>query len=197
MPALVAKRLHIAVTANAFLLALHRRHSRSNPHNRNLAIAAALDILKAQHHLCDVLGEVPYKAYMLSYYTIDSGLFLAAALASHPSSSPQIHLALQQAVARLAWMAKRSPLASSGLVVLQRVYSRTVGVGGDGPQALSSTSSSLITDVTPASSDDSSQSTTATFGTGILQDIPVRDLDPFMGQTIENYTLEQFLTQWD
>lgn len=192
IPALAAKRLHIMVTANAFLLALHRRHARSSSHNCSLAIAAALAVLQAQHQLCEVLGEVPYKAYMLSYYTIDAGLFLAAALASHPNSSPQIHLALQQAVARLAWMAGKSPLASTGLLVLQRVYSRTVGVNGGGSQASSFTSSSSA-GATPTFSADSSQIRTTTLGADDKLADHLNDSDPFMGLTMDDYTLEKFL----
>ena len=201
LPAIAAKRLQIAITANAFLLAVHRRHSRCSTHNRSLAIDAALAVLQAQHHLCEVLGEVPYKAYMLSYYTIDAGLFLAAALASHPSSSPQIHLALQQALARLAWMAEKSPLASSGLAVLQCIYSRTVGANGNEPRASSliCLSSSSSIGATPNFSNDSSESTAASFGTGNVQDhhhYSQGSNDPFMGVTVEDYTLEQFLAQW-
>lgn len=212
LPALAAKRLHISVTANAFLLALHRRHSRCNPHNRNLAITAALAILQAQHHLCEVLGEVPYKAYMLSYYTIDAGLFLAAVLASHPSSSPQIHMALQQAVARLAWMAGKSPLAASGLAVLRRVYSWTVGVSDEGSQASSLYSSSSSDGVTPTFSTDGMMNGEGNGPRGDDDDALTYSLegivgegegeprsngyDPFMGVTMDDYTLEKFLAQW-
>lgn len=128
MPHLPVMRMQVEVTANAFLLALHRRHSRFHLANRSLAIDAALKVLSAQQQLFEVMGKASYKIFMLSYYSVDAGLYLAAILASHspdnPSLTAEVKLSLRQATDRLSWIADRSVVAASGLVAIRGLYQR-------------------------------------------------------------------------
>lgn len=118
-------RIQVEVTANAFLLAIHRRHSRAQSRNRELAIDAALKLLSAQHRLFCAMDRVPHTIFMLSYYSVDASLYLAAVLAGPSRDDPhlaeQIQLALNQTAERLSWMANRSAVAASGLAAIKRI----------------------------------------------------------------------------
>lgn len=118
-------RIQVRVTANAFLLALHRRHSRSHLANRSLAIDAALKIHSEQDKLFHIMDQAPHKIFMLSFYSVDAGLYLAAVISRHSFDNPylvrQVRQKLSRATERLSWMADKSPVAASGLTAIRRI----------------------------------------------------------------------------
>lgn len=123
--------MHIQVFANAFLLALHRQHSRYHLPNRSLAIDAALKMLVAQQKIFESMAKVSHAMYMLSYYSVDAGLYLAAVLAGPGLDSPQLHgemtETLNQAMTRLSWMSSRNAVAASGLAAIQSILQKRPG----------------------------------------------------------------------
>lgn len=128
IPHLHEKRQQIRVTANNFLLALHRQHARTELQSREAAMCAALEILDAQQALFEAMGDKHYKCYMLSYYTIDAGIFLATLVAKHPPSDPKqahaVDVALQRSIERLTWMVPRNKMAASAIPILEQHISR-------------------------------------------------------------------------
>lgn len=129
LPHLPVQRQQIANSANAFLLALHRPHAGVHIASRDAAVQAALETLNAQQRLFDLMGPANYKTYMLSVYSLDASIFLAATIAEHPITNPtlseRIHLTIRKAMHRLEWMGEKSPLSRSGLLALKRLYSMT------------------------------------------------------------------------
>lgn len=119
-----ASRLHMLIVAHSFLLNLHRAHSASHQASRDAALQAALNILDAQQQLFDLLGEVHYKIFMLSYHSVDAGIYLAVTTAKYPVPDPQtarqIDIALQRTIQRLSWMSPRNALAEGGVQILRR-----------------------------------------------------------------------------
>ncbi|KIW35184.1 hypothetical protein, variant [Cladophialophora immunda] len=119
-----ASHLHMLIVGHSFLLNLHRAHSATHKASREAAIQAALNILDAQQQLFDLLGNAHYKTFMLSYYSVDAGIYLAVTTAKYPmpngQTARQTDVALQQTIQRLSWMSSRNALAQAGLQILRR-----------------------------------------------------------------------------
>jgi hypothetical protein len=112
------------IIAHSFSLNLHRAHSATHKPSRDAAVQAALNILDAQQQLFDLLGNAHYKIFMLSYYSVDAGIYLAVTTAKYPvpdrQTARQIEMALQQTIQRLSWMSTRNSLAQAGVQILRR-----------------------------------------------------------------------------
>ncbi|KAK5206266.1 hypothetical protein LTR47_011014 [Exophiala xenobiotica] len=113
---------HMLITANSFLLNLHRAHSATQEASRHAAIQAAINILDAQQQLYDLMGDAHYKLFMLSYHSVDAGIYIAVTNAKYPvrdrQTSQKIDISLQQTIQRLSWMSARSSLAQAGGQIL-------------------------------------------------------------------------------
>lgn len=127
-PNLPRQRHYVASSANAFLMALHRPHALIHIESRNAAIRAALNVLDAQEHLFGLMKIHQYRIYTLSFYTIDAGIFLAGI--SLESSGlgrdleARIRSAITHSIARLKLMEERSPMAKSGVQILEICYEK-------------------------------------------------------------------------
>ncbi|KAK5553011.1 hypothetical protein LTR46_009087 [Exophiala xenobiotica] len=117
---------HMLITANSFLLNLHRAHSATQETSRHAAIQAAINILDAQQQLYDLMGDAHYKLFMLSYYSVDAGIYLAVTTAKYPvpdrETSQKIDVSLQQTIQRLSWMSARSSMSQAGGQILRPVF---------------------------------------------------------------------------
>lgn len=214
--------MQVEVTANAFLLALYRRHSRMHRLNRSFAVDAALQLLAAQERLFRLMSRVPHTIFMLSYYSVDAGLYLAALLAGHSHDDPQlveqIKQALRLAIERLSWMADKSKVAASGLLAIRRILRGTMRPR-DGISGVPSRTNHAAYEATPLSpptsgyqnldsgsmehvesrSNAADQDRLTTHDTLQDQQWPTPPLvytfDPFMGVTAADYTVENFLSE--
>lgn len=191
---LSGKRLQIAITANAFLLALHRQHAQIRPESRIAAVHAALNILSAQQRLSNLLNDVHYKLYMLSYYTVDASLFLASltfgdAHYLNPHLNQQVIEALQVAATRLSWMAGRSRLAECALRILGKFEARTYQRQRTQQGDISSASSSGTHEQHRAALD-----SVGTVDVDVLSDRTL-DSNIFGASSIMNLDFEELLTE--
>lgn len=126
LPNLPCQRQQIRAAANTFLMALHKQHVGTHPSSRRAAIRAALCTLEAQQRLFEMMKEHHYKCFSLSFYTIDSAVFLSATEITYPEMDhnlkEDIRRSIRQAIDRLKLLKKRSPMAKSGEQVLTRLY---------------------------------------------------------------------------
>ena len=127
-PNLPKQRFQISITANSFIMALHRAHAKVRTASRQTAVQAALSSLDAQDRLFELVGKHHYKVYTLSFYTIDAAIFLAVTTAEHPPTDPevieQLHHALRQAIRRLGLLSQRSGMAKTGERMLTYCYQK-------------------------------------------------------------------------
>ncbi|KAI5366528.1 hypothetical protein Slin15195_G080500 [Septoria linicola] len=174
------------------------------PSSRAAAVHAALNILAAQQGLFDLLEDAHYKSFMLSYYTADASLFLAAlpfaSMVSNAQLVNQVAQALQRASIRLAWMSPRNKMAAAALQVLEQYKNEW-----NGPQefvsppliATSTTSSgfeSSLNSATPSELD--FLSSDALFDPSAFElasDLFLNAEDAFESVTSPEYTLEHYL----
>ncbi|ETN44308.1 uncharacterized protein HMPREF1541_10488 [Cyphellophora europaea CBS 101466] len=133
-PNLSKQRMHIAIVANSFILALHRPHSTLRLESRKEAISSALKALSAQQWLFEHCDEHHYKIHTLLFYTVDAVIFLTSMVLMYlkPNKADDttkkdyeipihdIRYALIQAVNRVSHMRTRSDVAREGDKVLRR-----------------------------------------------------------------------------
>ena len=145
-PYLPRQREYIATFANSFLIALHRPHAAMHEDSRRAAILASLASLEAQQRLFEVITSSHYRTFGASFYTIDAGLFLSTAILENAPADPnllvRINDALGHAIKRLNIMKYRSPMAESGVRVLEgcfeKIQARQPHINGSITQPLAS-----------------------------------------------------------
>ena len=127
-PYLPKQRGYIATIANSFLVALHRPHAPMHEDSRRAAIFASLASLEAQQRVFEVMSSSHYRTFGASFYTIDASLFLSTAILENAPADPdllvRINDALSHAIERLNVMKYRSPMAESGVKVLERCFDK-------------------------------------------------------------------------
>lgn len=123
-PSLVKQRLQISIVAYSFLVALHRPHASRHVSSRRNATDAAIRSLEASHELFNRSEPHHYKIYTLVFYTIDLGIFLAAAAIKYHNTATEtrrrIDQTLEQAVRRLGVLKDRNTAARYGEATLRR-----------------------------------------------------------------------------
>ena len=127
-PYLPKQREHILTFANSFLVALHRPHASVHEESRKVAILASLTTLESQQRLFEMMTPNHYRTFGASFYTIDAGLFVSTAILENPISDrnllARIQTALAEAIRRLNVMKHRSPMAESGVKMLERCFEK-------------------------------------------------------------------------
>lgn len=114
--------------AHSFLIALHRPHVATHVQSRNAAISSALETLAAQKRLYEHLPSSQFRTFGMSFYTIDAGLVLSTTVLEFAIENHGLlgHIlsSLSDAIERLNVIKGRSPMADSGVKVLERCYVR-------------------------------------------------------------------------
>ena len=126
-PYLPRDREVILNSAYSFLVALHRPHAVVKEESRQAAVLYALATLEAQERLFNMLPTSHYRTFGIAFYTIDSGLFLSTTVLDRSLGDDlmtKIHMALFQAIRRLNMIKARSPMADSGVRVLEACYEK-------------------------------------------------------------------------
>lgn len=124
-PGLKKDRLQVAIIVHSILMALHRPHAVYHPSSRNAAITSALRVLQESENLFHVSEKHHYKIFTIMFYSVDAGLFLAAAAAKYPDvlfgeHGRSILHALELTISRLHVLKERNSSAAFGEHVLEK-----------------------------------------------------------------------------
>ncbi|KAE8421573.1 hypothetical protein BDV36DRAFT_292220 [Aspergillus pseudocaelatus] len=121
-------REEVFMTANMFLMTLHRPHILASARSRKAALEAALATLESQQRFFGQTSEHHYPLFGLAFYTIDASILLSVIVASYPPHGHEprqyIHHVLQQAIDRLSHVQPYNSVARSGLGIVQRCYDK-------------------------------------------------------------------------
>lgn len=110
------------------IMALHRPYIFSNSSSRTSALKAALDVLRAQRTLFNMLSSVHYKMFSLVLNTFDAIVLVAAIYILHPFENKEdLDDTLQHfewGMERFEMMSQRNTMAKSALGVLRAIHIR-------------------------------------------------------------------------
>ncbi|GAB1194137.1 hypothetical protein APSETT444_003378 [Aspergillus pseudonomiae] len=127
-PFLPQLREEVFMTANLFLMTLHRPHILASAESRKAALEAALATLESQQRFFGQTSEHQYPLFGLAFYTIDASILLSIIVASYPPHSHEprqyVYHVLQQAIERLSHIQPYNPIARAGLGIVQRCYEK-------------------------------------------------------------------------
>lgn len=120
-------RLQIQIIVESFLLALHRPHVFTHLNSLKAAVCAAKNTLDLSQQLFELVEGNQHKTFTLVFYTIDSGVFLAVALAKFErydqaqiiTQEPFIET-LERSVQRLEFLEKVHTVATPGKEILRK-----------------------------------------------------------------------------
>ncbi|OGM45642.1 hypothetical protein ABOM_006227 [Aspergillus bombycis] len=127
-PFLPQLREEVFMTANLFLMTLHRPHILANAESRKAALEATLATLESQQRFFGQTSEHHYPLFGLAFYTVDAAILLSIIIASYPPHSHEprqyVYHVLQQAIERLSHIQPYNPIAKAGLGIVQRCYEK-------------------------------------------------------------------------
>lgn len=136
-PHLCYQRENLLSMANLVLIYLHRPHIGVRGESQKAVIQAAMTTLESQQRIFSQTPQHMYKFVGSSFCTIDAALLLCVMSSNTPyrsSLKQRIEQLLDQSTDRLMKLSKVSPIAKSGLEVLEECYRKLKGVdpnGGD------------------------------------------------------------------
>jgi hypothetical protein len=146
-PYLPQLREEAYMTANMFLMTLHRPHILASAESRKAALEAALATLESQQRFFGQTSEHHYPLFGLAFYTIDAAILISIIVAAHPPQGHEprqyVYHILQQAIERLSRIQPYNAIARSGLGILKRCYEK-LKEAGHSPSNTSTTPSSSV-----------------------------------------------------
>lgn len=141
-------REEVFMTANLFLMTLHRPHILASAESRKAALEATLATLESQQRFFGQTSEHHYPLFGLAFYTIDASILLSIIVASYPPHGHEprqyVYHVLQQAIERLSYVQPYNPIARSGLGIVQRCYEKLKEACHSPPNTSATPSSSVV-----------------------------------------------------
>ncbi|OQE19204.1 hypothetical protein PENFLA_c019G07943 [Penicillium flavigenum] len=125
-PYLPHLREELKMTANLFLMNLHRPYIFSSTESRKAALQAAFTTLDSQLLSFAQAKQHQYHLFGLAFYTVDASFLLSIIAISCPPENHEARQNIENIVHRsiesLSTMERYNPIAKTGLAIVQRCY---------------------------------------------------------------------------